>query len=148
MSGSQQTWYTVKVTDDPNVPGQARDDRAREAALKSVESSRLLPGENSSVENQQLLDEDRLLPGEDPIGALTEDADHWIAVYSELLDFKKFMLDGAAARAAAMTQPESRVEVETTDLTVARAEAERFSRRLAYWRGRRSVAVEQSIRPS
>ena len=140
-------WYTVTVTDDPNVPGQARDDRAREAALNSVESSRLLPGENSSVENsQQLLDEDRLLPGEDPIGALTEDADHWISVYSELLDFKKFMLDGAAARAAAMTQPESRVEVETTDLTVARAEAERFSRRLAFWRCRRNAAVEQANR--
>ena len=92
--------------------------------------------------SQQLLDEDRLLPGEDPVGAIAEDAEHWVAVYGELLEFKQFMLDGAAARAAAMIQTESRTEVENTDLTVARAEAERFSRRLAYWRTRLDAAVQ------
>lgn len=63
----------------------------------------------------------------------------WVSVYSELLDFKRFMLDGATARADAMVTDIARVEIETTDLRVARAEAERFTRRLAFWRGRLST---------
>ena len=128
------------MSDDPNLPGKARDERALQAAVDSVSTSRLLPGERGSVTNaDQVENGDNLLPGEDPTNALIDDIEHWIAVYSELLDFKRFMLDGAAARAAAMTQAESRHEVEVTDLTVARAEAERFTRRLAYWRGRREA---------
>lgn len=133
------------MSDDPNLPGQARDDRAKEAALNSVESSRLLPGEDRSVQySDQQLGEDRLLPGEDPDDSLGEDAEHWVAVYSELLEFKRFMLDGATARAAAMTESVSRAEIENTDLTVARAEAERFSRRLAFWRGRLEAARSEA----
>jgi hypothetical protein len=113
---------------DANEPGKARTEQASQAAFDSVDPSRLLPGETATA--------DQLLPGEDPAASYRDDVEHWISVYSELLDFKRFMLDGASARAAKMATPEARVEIETTDLRVARAEAERFSRRLSFWRSR------------
>lgn len=119
---------------DPGRPGKARDDQAAQAALDSVDSTRLLPGEDVSAE--------AYLPGEDPTTSYREDVELWINVYQELLEFKRFMLDGAAARAGAMTTSIARAEVETTDLRVARAEAERFSRRLSFWRARLEALVE------
>jgi hypothetical protein len=112
---------------DPDQPGQARDERASEAARDSVDVDRRLPGEDDS---------EHLLPGEKANSSYREDAVVWVQVYSELLDFKRFMLDGAVARASQMSTKIAREEVETTDLRVARAEAERFARRLAFWRGR------------
>lgn len=111
---------------DPGMPGPARDEQAAQAALDSVDVTRLLTREP----------EDVLLPGESVGGIVIEDIQHWIAVYSELLEFKRFMLDGATARQRAMITPDAREEIETTDLRVARAEAERFTRRLSYWRSR------------
>lgn len=115
-------------------PGRARERRAEQAASDSVDVARLLPGEGAT--------QDMLLPGENPTVAYREDVDLWIKVYSELLDFKRFMLDGASARAAGMTTQVARAEIETTDLRVARAEAERFMRRLAFWRGRLEALKE------
>jgi hypothetical protein len=113
---------------DPTRPGPARDAQANQAAADSVDTTRLLPNEEAAA--------DLLLPGEDLSASYREDVELWVNVYSELLDFKRFMLDGASARAGAMRTEAARVEVETTDLRVARAEAERFIRRLSYWRGR------------
>jgi len=104
------------VESDPDKPGTARDDRATVAAFDAVDVDRVLPGEETSQHR--------------------EDIEHWISVYSELLDFKRFMLDGLSARASHMVTDEAKTEVETTDLRLARAEAERFTRRLAFWRGR------------
>jgi len=125
-----------EITTDPARPNRARQDRAMQAAVDSVDPTRLLPSEGASV-----AEVDRLLPGEDPNSGHAEDAEHWIAVYSELLDFKRFMLDGAAARARDMSTDEARAEVLETDLVVARAEAERFARRLAYWRTRGDLSA-------
>ncbi len=116
---------------DADRPGRARDNQATQAAIDSVDTTRLLPGEEASS--------DLLLPGEDPSAGYQEDVELWISVYSELLDFKRFMLDGASARASAMVTDIARVEIETTDLRVARAEAERFTRRLSFWRSRLST---------
>ena len=113
---------------DATRPGQARDEQATAAAADSVDKERLLPGESEQA--------DPLLPGENPAVSYREDVEMWINVYSELLEFKRFMLDGATARAGQMSSELARTEVETTDLRVARAEAERFTRRLAFWRGR------------
>jgi hypothetical protein len=104
------------IESNPLTPGTARDDRATVAAADAVDVERLLPGEEPSDHR--------------------EDIEHWIAVYSELLDFKRFMLDGASVRASQMATTEARTEIESTDLRLARAEAERFTRRLAYWRRR------------
>lgn len=112
---------------DPNRPGEARDAQSLLAASNSVDVDRILPGEG---------DFEPLLPGEKPTSQHIDDVEHWIDVYSELLDFKRFMLDGASLRAKEMRTDVARDEVERTDLRVARAEAERFASRLAYWRGR------------
>ena len=114
----------------------ARDERASRAAHNSVDPERLLPGESAHL--------DALLPGEDPSGSYRGDVEHWITVYSELLDFKRFMLDGAVARAGQMTTDVAKQEVETTDLRVARAEAERFTRRLSFWRGRLDSLLKET----
>ena len=113
---------------DATRPGAAREKQASRAAADSVDATRLLPGEDAST--------DPLLPGENPTVGYREDVELWINVYSELLDFKRFMLDGASARAGSMQTDIARTEVESTDLRVARAEAERFTRRLSFWRGR------------
>lgn len=115
-------------------PGEARDKRAKQAAADSVDPARRLPGEEGS--------EDKLLPGEDPNAGYKDDLELWIKVYSELLDFKRFMLDGATARVGEMRTAAARTEIETTDLRAARAEAERFARRLAFWRGRLDSLME------
>jgi hypothetical protein len=112
---------------DANRPGEARDAQSSLAASNSVDVGRLISGESDS---------EPLMPGEDPTSKYVDDVEHWVNVYSELLDFKRFMLDGATVRAREMRTETARKEVEDTDLRVARAEAERFTRRLAYWRGR------------
>ena len=118
---------------DPDRPGQARDAQSSLAASNSVDVDRILPGER---------DFEPLLPGEEPTSQHIDDVEHWLNVYSELLDFKRFMLDGASLRANEMRTETARDEIERTDLRVARAEAERFAARLAYWRGRRDTITK------
>lgn len=118
---------------DPSRPGQARDAQSSLAASNSVDVDRILPGEG---------DYEPLLPGEEPTSQHVDDVEHWLTVYSELLDFKRFMLDGASLRANEMRTEIAREEIERTDLRVARAEAERFATRLAYWRGRRDAITK------
>ena len=136
MTGPKRSAETTDSDEkNPARPGAARDKRATKAALDSVDTTRLLPGESATS--------DALLPGEDPSAGYSDDVEHWINVYSELLAFKRFMLDGATARAAEMVTDNARIEVENTDLRVARAEAERFTRRLSFWRGRK-----EALRPA
>lgn len=100
-----------------------------------MDTERLLPGEEISAEIY--------LPGENPTTSYKEDIHLWITVYSELLAFKRFMIDGASVRADEMLTSEARREIESTDLRVARAEAERFIGRLAFWRGRLESLQEE-----
>jgi len=86
--------------------------------------------------------EERLLPGEEPSSSDPEDACHWIAVYSELLTFKRGILERSTDEAAAMSQPAKR-EVESTDLVVLRAEAARLERRLSFWQNRLAQSRER-----
>ncbi len=81
------------------------------------------------------IDNDRLIPGEDPTSMLVEDATHWTAVYSELLEFKQQLITDSQDRAASLT-PVARREINATDLVVLRSEASRFERRLGFWRDR------------
>jgi hypothetical protein len=43
-----------------------------------------------------------------------------------------------------MATTEARTEIESTDLRLARAEAERFTRRLAFWRSRQEELNAQA----
>lgn len=104
-----------------------------------MDATRLLPGESAST--------DPFLPGENPTAGDREDVEHWINVYSELLDFKRFMLDGASARVREMVTDTAKIEIETTDLTIVRAEAERLARRLAFWRSRLDALEGEGTQP-
>ena len=80
---------------------------------------------------EMILDQDRLLEGEDPTTRDLEDAEHWLRVYSELLGFKTNVVGEARASAAdlpADARPEARA-----DLTVLRAEQQRLERRHRFW---------------
>jgi hypothetical protein len=101
---------------DPAKPGRAREAAAKQAALKSIAP-------------------DRLLPGEELDSAHVDDATHWIAVYSELLEFKHRIIMTIADQLDRLGA-EARAEVERTDAVEVRAEAERFSGRLGFWRRR------------
>jgi hypothetical protein len=82
------------------------------------------------------VDRDRLLPGEDLGSDNAEDAEHWVDTYSELLDFKNWLLETSRSRLATFAQAEAKQEIESTDLTVLNTEAERFAGRLGFWRRR------------
>lgn len=89
---------------------------AQNAALDAVEPERLLDGENEDT-------------------SYVDDAVHWTKVYTELLDFKRSLLD-VAERGVTALHPDAETEVKDTDLKVLKAEAARFERRLAFWKAR------------
>jgi predicted nuclease with TOPRIM domain len=81
------------------------------------------------------LDPERLLPGEDLTSSDREDAAHWVQVYRELRDTKKTLaadlataLDGAGEVA--------RAELEAVDMVLIRTQLDRFERRFMYWSSR------------
>jgi hypothetical protein len=102
------------------VEGEKRDkdgQREREAAARKA------------------VDVERLLPGENPSTGFVDDCRHWLRVYTELLDLKRTVM-GSMTQVKEEAEPEVRAEIEGTDLVIMRAEAERFQRRLDYWRHR------------
>jgi hypothetical protein len=81
------------------------------------------------------VNDERLLPGEDPRAEHPDDAIHWASVYRELLDFKNRAIDRIAIDAVGLGD-DARQEVEATDLVVLRAERDRFQDRAHFWRDR------------
>jgi hypothetical protein len=100
---------------------------ARDAALAAVEPERLLDGEVEGTRH-------------------ADDALHWAKVYAELLDFKRSLLNVAEQRVRSMDESASD-EVKRTDLKVLLAEAERFERRLEFWRRRAKILQDQAGTP-
>ena len=84
---------------------------------------------------QEQVDDERLLPGEDPDSSLPEDALHWAEVYRELCDFKERAIEQITDDVVSLGE-EARKEIRTTDLVVLRAERDRFRRRAEFWRQR------------
>ena len=75
-----------------------------------------------------------------------DDAEHWVKVYRELLEFKRSVLATTEEHVGTM-DPDASVEVQKTDLKALHAEALRFERRLVYWRGR-LVEMQEQAGPS
>lgn len=93
------------------------EDPLRRAALRSVDQERLLPGE------------DRDLRSADP-----RDAAHWVAVYAELLDFKRELLGDLGERLRTASDA-ARSEMDN-DMVILVAEAGRLQRRHDHWTAR------------
>ncbi|MCU1287518.1 MAG: hypothetical protein JWO13_3868, partial [Acidobacteriales bacterium] len=72
------------------------------------------------------------LAGGDTHDATTEDATHWIAVYSELLSVMAELLDRTASRRAGMSE-DARGEAEADDVAI-RAQADIYTLRRQEWR--------------
>ncbi len=88
-------------------------------------------------------DDEVLLPNEDFGTPYLEDAQHWIAVFTELLAFKERLIAMAEEISEAMEKP-GREEVESTDLVLLQAERKRFQDHLARWQQRsRELAASQ-----
>jgi hypothetical protein len=79
---------------------------------------------------------DALFPCEGPTVESIQDMELWIRIYSDLLDYKRFLLDEATDRAGELQSDIARTEIETANLRVFRAQVERFSRRASFWQGR------------
>lgn len=81
------------------------------------------------------LDLDRTLPGESEETTYPEDAAHWIAVYTELLDTTHQLI--ANIRELMERQPQDvQDKLERTDLRLLELQAQRFERRIAVWRAK------------
>ena len=83
----------------------------------------------------EAVDEDRLLEGEDPSSEYRDDAEHWARVYSELLEYKRQIMDVTRHAVDDMDRRAAR-EIQATDMQVIATEAQRFTRRLEFWRRR------------
>ena len=84
----------------------------------------------------ELVDDDtRTLPGEDLATDDPQSAAHWLATYTDLLNFKRFMLDEVEGRLQ-RAMPETRFELEQTDLPFLHREHERFRKRAGFWQKR------------
>src|SRR5438105_4897456 len=78
-------------------------------------------------------DVDRLLPGENPETTHAEDAEHWVEVYRELLEYKGRLLAVTQETLRQLPEEPARREVAETDQALINAERERFERRLGFW---------------
>ena len=103
--------------------------------------------EHTKAEDQEAaleqVEPDRLLDGEDEDTQHLDDAEHWVKVYRELLEFKRAVLATTEEHVGTM-EPDASAEVQKTDLKALHAEALRFERRLVYWRGRMTAMQDQA----
>lgn len=83
------------------------------------------------------------LPGEDLGTPYLEDAQMWLAVYTELLAFKETLLRDTD-NALETISTAGREEVGKTDAVILAAEAQRFRQRLSLWERRCEELAKQT----
>ncbi|HEY9288247.1 MAG TPA: hypothetical protein VIT43_09525 [Candidatus Dormibacteraeota bacterium] len=88
------------------------------------------------VAAEKAIQPDRLLPGEARDTRLLEDAEHWLAVYTELVQGKQSMVAATRQTIDAMSRNDARREVESTDMVVLARELDRFRRGMDFWKAR------------
>lgn len=98
-------------------PGLAQDHIiAEKAALESVSTT-------------------LLMPSEDPSTPYLKDAEHWIAVYSELYNFVVGIVDRLRAGMNDLQEPVQEY-LRSHDVLVHEKQIQRFATRIAFWRQR------------
>lgn len=83
--------------------------------------------------------------GEDLESSLVDDADHWVGVYSELLEFKRDLLR-EIDRQARDVSPEAARQI-SRNRRAFMLELERLELHLDYWRRRRQELRTNYLRP-
>jgi len=76
-----------------------------------------------------------LLPGENPSSPYLKDAEHWTVVYSELYNFIVGIIDQFRAAMRDFEEP-AQEYLRSHDLLVHEKQIQRFAERLAFWRQR------------
>jgi hypothetical protein len=76
-----------------------------------------------------------LMPGEEDSSPYIEDAEHWIAVYSELYNFTVAIVNRLRTDMLDLQQP-TQDYLRTHDVLVHEEQIRRFSERLAFWNQR------------
>lgn len=81
------------------------------------------------------IDPHRLLPGETPDNPQPGDAEHWVTVYSQLLEIKRGLI--ATLRGVMESQTDTvRDELERADIKMLEMQVNRFEERLSVWRAK------------
>lgn len=80
--------------------------------------------------------------GEDLDSGDAEDADHWVAVYSELLEFKQDLLREIERQTREMSEEAARLA--SSNHRAFLLELRRLEPHLEYWRGRREELWERA----
>jgi hypothetical protein len=88
--------------------------------------------EDSIEAARRSLDPERLLPGEDPATDDPADVASWVQVYRELRDTKKTLAADLAAALVSASEA-ARAELESVDMVLIRVQLDRFDRRYHYW---------------
>ncbi len=95
-------------------------------------------GKEKADSVRKAVDRNRLLPGEDPRSRQPEDAEHWLAVYTELLQAKAAMLAALNERLTEMKHDVARREIGATDAQLLESELARFQERIDFWQNRKA----------
>jgi hypothetical protein len=103
----------------------------RRAAIVSGNRSKTMSDDTLEAARRSL-DPDRLLPGEHPDTSDQADAAHWVQVYSELRDTKRTLAADLSAALEGATDA-ARTELESVDMVLIRHQMDRFDRRFHYW---------------
>ncbi|HEX3630728.1 MAG TPA: hypothetical protein VHW91_09680 [Candidatus Dormibacteraeota bacterium] len=80
-------------------------------------------------------DPDPLLPGENRSSRFADDAEHWIAVYSEFIRFKEDLLASVEAERVELSD-ELAAALSVTVLSQLNTQYQGLQRRLDFWRSR------------
>ncbi|MBJ7601254.1 hypothetical protein [Candidatus Nephthysia bennettiae] len=81
------------------------------------------------------LDPERLLPGEDLASNDPADVARWVTIYRELKETKQTLADDLAAALETASQA-ARAELESVDMVLISVQLDRFERRFTYWSDR------------
>jgi hypothetical protein len=90
---------------------------------------------DASAVNERPGESEQLLPGENRNSRFRDDAEHWIAVYSEFLRFKQDLLATVEAERAELSD-EVAAALSTTVLSQLTRQHDRLRRRLSFWQTR------------
>jgi len=90
---------------------------------------------------KNLLNFNRLLEGENRASNYPEDAEHWHAVYSDLVGFKEKLL--GEIKQHIRQAPETKVELAGYDVPFLEAELGRLRSGMTYWAARRDGESKQ-----
>jgi hypothetical protein len=113
------------MSDSPDGQGLSHVPVGSDTTAESVSERAALESVSSTL----------LMPGEDPSSPYIPDAEHWITVYSELYNFTVGILDRFRKEMVDLQKP-AQDYLQSHDVVVHEEQIQRFAQRLAFWNRR------------